>query len=89
MTAKTLSVLIASALLLAGCGNKGPLMLPPAPVDGDVPLLDVPPSMADPDASAAEVLMDADAETDADADVDADPSEPDPLPDPPAAAAAR
>lgn len=71
MTAKTLAVLIVSSLLLAGCGNKGPLVLPPAPVGEDAPPFDAPPPMPDSDAPHAEAEAEVDAGGDSDADTDA------------------
>lgn len=77
MTAKTLAVLIASSLLLAGCGNKGPLVLPPA----QTPALEDPRPVPDPDA-LPEVAPEADTGVDA--------IEPDDVPaDPPTVPAAR
>lgn len=89
MTAKTLAVLIASSLLLAGCGNKGPLVLPPAPVGEDAPPFVAPP-MPDSDAPNTEAEVDVGVDADADADAptdieiesetDADTDAPDPDP---------
>lgn len=42
MKLKTATLLIALSLPLAGCGNKGPLVLPQAPVPMDEPLPAVP-----------------------------------------------
>lgn len=47
MTAKTLAISITASLLLAGCGNKGPLVLPPAPATYDAPVLDEAPPLRD------------------------------------------
>jgi predicted small lipoprotein YifL len=73
MNAKTLAVFIASSLLLAGCGNKGPLVLPPAPVVEDALL----PEDATPDTDAEAAPQ---VEPDNDPDVDAveadEPSDP-------------
>ncbi|MFC0676634.1 lipoprotein [Lysobacter korlensis] len=49
MTAKTFAVLLAS-LLLAGCGNKGPLVLPSVPVPEEGPLPEAARPVPDPDA---------------------------------------
>lgn len=76
MTAKTFAVLLAS-LLLAGCGNKGPLVLPSVPVDEDAPLPEAARPVPDPNA-----LPQAEPE----AGTGAEAIEPDDIPaDPPAA----
>jgi predicted small lipoprotein YifL len=73
-----ISALLLTALLpLAGCGNKGPLVLPSAaPVEADAPLPEAARPVPDPDALPQ-------AEPEADTGVDA--IEPDDVPaDPPA-----
>lgn len=55
MNARTALLLIALPLALAGCGNKGPLVLPPKPVTVDEDTL--PPEGAE--ATSAEVPTDA------------------------------
>ena len=54
MNLKTLAVLIALSLPLAGCGNKGPRVLPqkPVPVEESMPL-EAPPEPADASAEGA------------------------------------
>ena len=61
-------LLLSSAFALSACGNKGPLLPPPAPDEDEWPdgQVDDPGTGVDSDA-------DADADTDADADADADP----------------
>lgn len=82
MNLKTLAVLIALSLPLAGCGNKGPLVLPqkPVPVEESMPL-EAPPEPAD--ATPADPATDPSApaaEADGDADKDADTDTPPPPP---------
>lgn len=86
MTAKTLAALIALSLLLAGCGNKGPLVLPSAPMSEET-LPDAPadeaPAARGADAATGEDAGDArqDDASDVDVDVDdADADAPPPLP---------
>jgi predicted small lipoprotein YifL len=81
MNLKTLAVLIALSLPLAGCGNKGPLVLPqkPVPVEESMPL-EAPPEPTD---ATAQAITDADATVDADADADADDDAPPPAEPPP------
>lgn len=89
MNLKTLVVLIALSLPLAGCGNKGPLVLPqkPVPVEESMPL-EAPPEPADATGADAATdpaapTADADATVDAEGDADADappPAEPPPTP---------
>jgi predicted small lipoprotein YifL len=73
-----ISMLLITALLpLAGCGNKGPLVLPSAaPVEADAPLSEAARPVPDPDALP---------EVDPEADTGVDAIEPDDVPtDPPA-----
>jgi predicted small lipoprotein YifL len=79
MNTTRLSLLtIAAALALAGCGNKGPLVLPDAPDEAEVPVavgeVDEPDTAVDESADAA-----ADPAAEPIDDTDA-PVEPEPLP---------
>lgn len=59
MSVKTVSALIALSLLLAGCGNKGPLVLPTAPMNDELPAM--------PEGTDAPAPNDADDADDAEA----------------------
>jgi predicted small lipoprotein YifL len=77
MNTTRLSLLtIAAALALAGCGNKGPLVLPDAPDEAQAPVAAE--GGTDPAADASVPADDAEPATEA-ADADA-PVEPEPLP---------
>jgi predicted small lipoprotein YifL len=75
MTAKTLAIFITASLLLAGCGNKGPLVLPPASATLDAPVPD--------EAPPREESAPQDDSTDTGNDEAGEPAE---LPEPPSAA---
>ena len=71
MNTTRLSLLtIAAALALAGCGNKGPLVLPDAPDEAEAPVA----------ADEANEADEADANVEASADDTDAPVEPEPLP---------
>lgn len=67
MNLKTLAVLIILSLPLAGCGNKGPLVLPTAPVS-DAPATDAMPAGETTD---AEEVVEPNVDAEADSGVDA------------------
>src|SRR3546814_9846224 len=81
MNTTRLSLLtIAAALALAGCGNKGPLVLPDAPEEEAPVVVDETDTAANPAAGGAEAATDEDT-TDGGAIDDPDaPVEPEPLP---------
>lgn len=85
MNLKTLAALIALSLPLAGCGNKGPLVLPSAPVPDEAPATE--PVPVD-DVTEPEALIDSAPEADADTGVDAG-SNDDAASEPPPRATAR
>jgi predicted small lipoprotein YifL len=88
MNLRLATLLIALSLPLAGCGNKGPLTLPPKPVPVDpatvpaTPAGEVPVEVVPEAAPATDDVGDADeAGTEAEAEAETDAAEPPPIDD--------
>lgn len=82
MNPKLATALIALSLPLAGCGNKGPLVLPqkPVPVEADMPTVEPPADAATPQTDANEA---GDPATDASPEPATDATSDDETPPPP------